>query len=336
MPRAERYIRIPLNPLRWKKRYRSALVVGLGALGLLVIYAPSIISLGYFVSLSAEISALPAAAPITSKDRLLIIAPHPDDETLACSGAIQQAIEAGAPVKVVWLTCGDGFEWDELFLSHRAILPQDGMIELGKLRAKEARQATRELGLADKDGIFLGYPDGSLLRLFLDYYARTCRSRYTRVSEVPYDFALHPGARYMGQELERDLDTVIDGFKPTVVLCPAIQDHHPDHRAAAYFMLRLMGERGQLERLRWYIVHGGVEWPMPKGYHPKLPMGIPPRGLHLRWQRVDLSQPMQEAKRRAITAYDSQRRVIGGFLLAFDRTNELEALDLSLEPVPAE
>lgn len=322
------------NPLRWKKRYRVALIIGLTALTLLAIYAPSIIGLGYFVRLTAQVGALPSAAPISKSNRLLIVAPHPDDETLACSGAIQQALAAGAKVKVVWLTCGDGFEWDEILLSHRPLPSPEGMLQLGARRAEEARAATRELGLSEADGVFLGYPDGSLMRMFLDYYARNCKSRYTRAESVPYDFALHPGSRYTGQTLEQDLREVIDDFDPTLVLCPAIQDHHPDHRAAAYFTLRLMGERGQIDRLRWYIVHGGIEWPMPKGHHPKLPMGIPPRGVHLRWQRIDLAADMQAAKQRAMAAYVTQRRAVGGFLSAFDRTNELMAQDLSLEPVP--
>jgi LmbE family N-acetylglucosaminyl deacetylase len=326
--------RIAWNPLRWKKRYPTALAIGITALALLAIYAPSIIGLGYYVRLSAEVNALPAAPSITTTDRLLIIAPHPDDETLACSGAIQQAIASGAKVMVVWLTCGDGFEWDEILLSHRHLPSQDGMLELGERRAAEARAATRELGLTENEAVFLGYPDGGLMRMFLDYYARAYRSRYTRADSVPYDFALHPGSRYTGQTLEHDLREMIEGFDPTIVLCPAIQDHHPDHRAAAYFTLRLMGERGQIGRLRWYIVHGGMEWPIPKGHHPKLPMGIPPRGVHLRWKRFDLDGAMQAAKQRAMAAYVTQRRAVGGFLYAFDRTNELVAQDLSLEPVP--
>jgi LmbE family N-acetylglucosaminyl deacetylase len=328
--------RIPLNPLRWKKRYRSALVVTLGLIGLLVLYAPSIIGLAYYVRLSTEVNALPAAIPVTAHDRVLVVSPHPDDETLACSATIQQAIAVGAKVRVVWLTCGDGFELDEVLLSHHPLSPSADMLALGKRRADEARAAIRELGLSDADGVFLGYPDGSLQRMFLDFYARPCKSRYTGADSVPYDFALSPGAHYTGQTLERDLRSVISGFNPTVVFCPAIQDRHPDHRAAAYFMLRLMGERGQIDRLHWYIIHGGIEWPIPKGYHPKLPLSIPPRGLHLTWLRIDMSESMQQAKQRAMRCYVSQQRALGGFLLAFDRTNELVAQDLSLEPVPPE
>src|SRR5689334_16220571 len=39
---------------------------------------------------------------------LLVFGPHPDDEVLACSGVIRQALLAGKRVKVVLFTSGDG------------------------------------------------------------------------------------------------------------------------------------------------------------------------------------------------------------------------------------
>ncbi len=50
---------------------------------------------------------LPAVEAFTSDDRVLIVAPHEDDETLATGGVIQQALAAGARVRVVYLTYGD-------------------------------------------------------------------------------------------------------------------------------------------------------------------------------------------------------------------------------------
>ncbi|WP_407938925.1 hypothetical protein [Meiothermus taiwanensis] len=38
------------------------------------------------------------------------------------------------------------------------------------------------------------------------------------------------------------------------------------------------------ERLRFWMVHGGLEWPLPKGLHPQLPLEPTPwgKGLSLR------------------------------------------------------
>src|SRR5262252_4115942 len=52
-------------------------------------------------------SALPAIGAGTS---LLVISPHPDDETLCCAGVIQRVVHAGGRVSVVWITSGDGSE----------------------------------------------------------------------------------------------------------------------------------------------------------------------------------------------------------------------------------
>ena len=35
-------------------------------------------------------------------DRILVLAPHPDDEVLGCAGVIQRALAMGLPVRVVF------------------------------------------------------------------------------------------------------------------------------------------------------------------------------------------------------------------------------------------
>ena len=53
-----------------------------------------------------------AQAPSVSVERgerLLVIAPHPDDETLGAGGLIQRVVSAHATVRVVLVTAGDGY-----------------------------------------------------------------------------------------------------------------------------------------------------------------------------------------------------------------------------------
>ncbi len=45
-----------------------------------------------------------AASMLASTDRLLVFAPHPDDETLATGELIQTALAAGASVRVIFAT----------------------------------------------------------------------------------------------------------------------------------------------------------------------------------------------------------------------------------------
>ncbi|MGC8904921.1 MAG: PIG-L family deacetylase, partial [Thermus sp.] len=80
-----------------------------------------------------------------------------------------------------------------------------------------------------------------------------------------------------------------------------------------------------LDRLYFYVVHGGLEWPLPKGFHPGLPLEPPPRGRHLPWRRLDLTPEEEQAKLQALKAHRSQMELLGRFMEAFVRKNELLA-----------
>lgn len=76
---------------------------------------------------------------------VLAIAPHPDDETLGCGGALLNHAARGDRVSAVFLTSG------ELGLKH---IPRD---EAWRIRESEAQQAAGVLGLIDV--CFLRCPD---------------------------------------------------------------------------------------------------------------------------------------------------------------------------------
>ena len=306
-----------------------------GLLLALALVAALAINLGrttalFYPRAAAEVAALPAAPAYRAGQRVLFVSPHPDDETLCCAGSIQRARAAGAQVWVVWLTSGDGFEFDAILLNRSPRPGQAAMLRLGERRMNEARAAARVLGIPQDHLIFLGYPDGGLLHLFLEHYTAPYASRYTGRTAVPYAGALRPGAPYTGQNLERDLARVLDTVRPDVVLLPSPEDQHPDHRAASSFVTRLLALRGEADRERFWIVHGGLEWPVPKGLHAGLPLLLPPRGHGLPWQKLALTPAEERVKLSAIRSYRSQTEVLDRFLLAFVRENEL----LSPQGVP--
>ncbi|MCW2540857.1 MAG: LmbE family protein [Frankiales bacterium] len=82
----------------------------------------------------------------------LVVAPHPDDETLGCGARIRHARLAGTPISVVVATDGAA--------SHG---PHAADREtLAELRTRELGEATRHLGL-DADRVHrLDFPDGQL------------------------------------------------------------------------------------------------------------------------------------------------------------------------------
>jgi len=100
-----------------------------------------------------------ASPSLISPARLLVIAPHPDDETLAAGGLIYSASKQGAKVKVVFITMGDGYHLAASALRDIACPSPDDFLALGNHRRKEGIAALAALGVSDRDVVFLGYPD---------------------------------------------------------------------------------------------------------------------------------------------------------------------------------
>jgi LmbE family N-acetylglucosaminyl deacetylase len=272
--------------------------------------------------------ALCAAPPFpepSSSDRVLIVSPHPDDETLCCAGYIQRAVAKGAQVAIVWVTAGDAFELDALVTERHLRLRGLGMERLGHVRIAEALAAGERLGVPRDSLDVLGYPDRGLQALLGPYFDLPYHSAYTRTDRVPYARVLSPGASYRGRNVERDLRQVIDAFAPTLVLAAAPEDLHTDHATSGEFALRILRERGQAERLRYWVVHSGSHWPTPRGLHPALPLTPATVAAQRDWQSFALTDAEQQGKLAALELHHTQWEVMAHFLRAFVRRNELFA-----------
>ncbi len=81
----------------------------------------------------------------------LIVAPHPDDETLGCGGTIALKRRAGADVTIVFVSDGTA--------SHAGRIDEPALREM---RRGEARAAGATLGVVADRLVFLGLPDGHL------------------------------------------------------------------------------------------------------------------------------------------------------------------------------
>jgi len=82
----------------------------------------------------------------------LVLAPHPDDETLGCGGTILRKRAAGSTVSVAIVTDG----------KHRNRKSRLTMDEIGEIRREEALEACRRLGVADDRVFFFDLPNGEL------------------------------------------------------------------------------------------------------------------------------------------------------------------------------
>jgi LmbE family N-acetylglucosaminyl deacetylase len=281
-----------------------------------------------------------------SDRRILVLSPHCDDETLGAGELIADARRAGAAVRIVFLTNGDGFRVAaSRALGEVEVGPAD-LVRFAEARQQESLRAAQELGVADADVLFLGYPDRGLKPMWETNWDEhhLYRSAYTGHVRSPYARTYTPHAPYCGASLVADLVRVMREFRPTDILVTHPADDHPDHGIAAAYTQAALRECdcdaasapwARDVHLRYYIIHRG-DWPLPQGLHPSHPL-VPPPGLialDTRWCVYNASPEARVAKAHALDQYESQLGVSGRFLRSFERMNELFA-DLPEERVPA-
>ena len=80
---------------------------------------------------------------LSANDRILILAPHPDDEVLGAGGVIQKAVSMKLPVKVVFLTYGDSNQWSFLLYRKHPVFMPGAVQSMGLVRKDEAIAASR-------------------------------------------------------------------------------------------------------------------------------------------------------------------------------------------------
>ncbi|HEY6866729.1 MAG TPA: PIG-L deacetylase family protein, partial [Candidatus Eisenbacteria bacterium] len=145
---------------------------------------------------------------LSPADRVLVLAPHPDDETLATAGLIQRALSLGAEVRVVFLTDGENNPWAQRATERRWRIRGADRERWGERRRGEALAALACLGVSPWQTAFLGYPDQGIHGLLM-------------AGDDDLDHAL-------AGEIER--------FRPTLLVSPSPSDLHPDHSALAVFL----------------------------------------------------------------------------------------------------
>lgn len=273
---------------------------------------------------------VPELPDTESIQRLLVVAPHCDDEVLAAAGLIREVLARNGRVQVVLITNGDG-SFSGTIVEYRKLYPgATDYIRAGSARQRESLNALAALGVPNDDVFFLSYPDRGVMRLWEQFWdsGRPFRSPYTRATKSPYTRTYNPAAVYSGHALLSDLGTIIQDFDPDAVVAPHPADVHPDHWAAGAFTALALAQQERLPktRLLLYLVHR-ADYPLPRGYLPFAPLLPPARLVNdtQAWGRVTLADETVEQKATALSRYRSQFPLLGGFLRSFVRHNELFA-----------
>lgn len=163
----------------------------------------------------------------SAKTRLLVIAPHPDDETIATGVLIQQVRAAGGEVQILLLTAGDNNPWPQRWLERRIVLGAADRQRWGRRRHAEMLQALQCLGVPVQALQSLGWPDMGLI-----------------------DALLRDNAAVQA------LAAAIEQFRPSLVAAPALSDRHPDHGATHVLVRLALAQQVEPPPLLAYLVHG--------------------------------------------------------------------------------
>jgi len=253
---------------------------------------------------------------------LLVFAPHPDDEMLGCAGIIRQALSRGKRVKVALFTNGDGFPLWASHVTHKAAdrLGPEDYLELARFRQHQSQTALKALGGKPEDLVFLGYPDAGLGQVYLARGPTSFQQKFTKKTETygmaqqDYHTAIHGrAASYTYESALADVVEIIRAFRPGRVCVTNEADTHRDHQAAFRFVRDGVKAAGYQGAFDTYLIHGGPEWPWPRGNAPQFPfearqvkgvrnpLGVP-------WpppRRVAISQEENRFKLAAIQAHST-------------------------------
>jgi LmbE family N-acetylglucosaminyl deacetylase len=278
---------------------------------------------------------LSAAPSLTRTTRLMVFAPHCDDETLGCAGLIQQTLSLGGCAEAVMLTNGDGFRTAVECQTHRMSVAPGDYIRFAAVRQQESYSALANLGLRRDQVHFLGYPDRGLQSLWYDCWTPDCpyASAFTHCTRSPYPNTFHSGTVYCGQSLLNDIKTNLRAFHPTLIAVTHPAEDHNDHAAAAAFVARALAELrsdphdhawAMQTRLVYYLVHRG-DWPAPPDAPPDTPLA-PPASMaygETHWMSLPLTPQQTARKRQSIDLYPSQTAMMASFLHSFARSAEI-------------
>lgn len=274
---------------------------------------------------------------LAGDQRLLVFAPHPDDDLVGAGPAL---LRFRGQKTVVVVTPGDGFRVSVAWEAGVTHPKADDYAKYALRRVKEQLKGLSALlGKSPVQIVHLGFPDKGLEPML--EREGLFQSPYTHRTERTDAHQKETHLPNEGESLVGALETVIQKVHPTLILAPHPSDSHPDHRALGGLVdlavadLHAQAPRASTPRLLFYLVHRG-DWPAPKGLHDQLALNPPAtmKAMDSRWWRFDLSPAERGRLLRAVRAHRTQMTFLRPILTAFIRSNGLlaEIPDHALAP----
>lgn len=252
--------------------------------------------------------------------KVLLIAPHQDDEILAAGGLMHRLQNRNDHVSVLFATNGD-YRGPEVAL----------------LRYHESRKALNHLGISDENIFYLGYGDTGMRDSHS--FLRKLRFADKEVSfETPFSSkTYHPAAaqtvhamrsgeeaKFTHRNFLSDLTWFIYQYLPDLLIFPHPEDKHGDH-AAIFTFLQEANVLNQISVCLSYIIHGGNDmmWPPRDQTTFSCPPVIPGNVWGKRISFA-LTHTEMQLKAQALHFFESQFSVDEtGFLESFCKQEEV-------------
>ncbi len=244
-------------------------------------------------------------------DTVLVFAPHPDDETIACGGYINESVKRGAEVHIVLVTDGN-------------------RRNLQVLRYLEFDNATRTLGVPKENLVYLNYPDS---RLSLENYEKLKVVLAEQIEKVQPDILLYPHPNDTHKDhstVGKIIEEIMQQMKEKVEVKEYLSGYEDLVKEEVWEELEVVGKIAERITCYKYLVHHAY-FPYPKKYAPEL-FVLPPLDLVTiegGWEKFMLSEETKKTKERALRAYTSQLRnpLLKNLLEASIRENEIFAVN---------
>ena len=310
--------------------HKSALIILIGALITGLIYGAAWLT---YRQKNQNIYASLPVMEVPRAQRVLLIAPHNDDEVLTNSILSHRLKAQGSDIYVAIITNGDGFTPDIMLSSRELVLRSSSYLRLGLLRQQETIAGLRMLGILEDRIRFFGYPDRGCSEILQYHWEKAAPyfDPWTKSSVVPYENSYGDMPPLAGESIVSDLVRMINEAQPDLIIMPHPGDQNVDHAALSAFTQVAIGRAGleSTQQLLYLTHHSLNSWPQ-QIYPPNAgPYLVPPADMlddpGTSWMVLPITKEEKQLATDVIDQYRSQLIVDNAFLHSFVRDNQLFA-----------